>query len=89
MGKYNALMQLLALPGIGPWTVAYWRLRCGLDTDAFPASDLVLQKALGGGANEDEQDSLVASSLMAGIKSLLGVKPQQDYKDKVAEVPLD
>ncbi len=30
-----------------------------------------------------------ASSLMAGIKSLLGVKPQQDYKDKVAEVPLD
>ena len=41
--------QLLALPGIGPWTVAYWRLRCGLDTNAFPASDLVLQKALGGG----------------------------------------
>ncbi|WP_374371081.1 pyridoxamine 5'-phosphate oxidase family protein [Tabrizicola sp.] len=30
-----------------------------------------------------------ASSLMAGIKALLGVKPQQDYKDKVAEVPLD
>lgn len=30
-----------------------------------------------------------ASSLMAGIKSLLGVKPQQDFKDKVAEVPLD
>ncbi|WP_429067583.1 AlkA N-terminal domain-containing protein [Aeromonas bestiarum] len=41
--------QLLALPGIGPWTVAYWRLRCGQDPDAFPASDLVLQKALGGG----------------------------------------
>ena len=39
--------QLLALPGIGPWTVAYWRLRCGLDPDAFPASDLVLLKALG------------------------------------------
>lgn len=37
--------ELLALPGIGPWTVAYWRLRCG-DPDAFPASDLVLQKAL-------------------------------------------
>lgn len=41
--------QLLALPGIGPWTIAYWRLRTGQDTDAFPASDLVLQKALGGG----------------------------------------
>ena len=37
--------ELLALPGIGPWTVAYWRLRCGQDPDAFPASDLVLQKA--------------------------------------------
>jgi general stress protein 26 len=30
-----------------------------------------------------------ASSLIAGIKSLFGAKPQQDYKDKVAEVPLD
>ncbi|MCH7370500.1 DNA-3-methyladenine glycosylase 2 [Aeromonas sp. MR16] len=40
---------LLALPGIGPWTIAYWRLRTGQDPDAFPASDLVLQKALGGG----------------------------------------
>ena len=30
-----------------------------------------------------------ASSLMAGIKAMLGIKPQQDYKDKVAEVPLD
>jgi general stress protein 26 len=30
-----------------------------------------------------------ASSLMAGVKSLLGIKPQEDYKDKVAEVPLD
>jgi AraC family transcriptional regulator, regulatory protein of adaptative response / DNA-3-methyladenine glycosylase II len=38
--------ELLALPGIGPWTVAYWRLRCGWDPDAFPAGDLVLQKAL-------------------------------------------
>ena len=38
--------QLLALPGIGPWTLAYWRLRCGDDPDAFPAGDLVLQKAL-------------------------------------------
>ena len=40
---------LLALPGIGPWTVSYWRLRTGQDPDAFPAADLVLQKALGGG----------------------------------------
>jgi general stress protein 26 len=29
-----------------------------------------------------------ASSLMAGLKLLLGVDPKQDYKDKVAEVTL-
>ncbi|MBP8218448.1 DNA-3-methyladenine glycosylase 2 family protein [Aeromonas allosaccharophila] len=54
--------QLLALPGIGPWTVAYWRLRCGLDTDAFPASDLVLQKALGGGAKLPVKEVLAQSA---------------------------
>ena len=54
--------QLLALPGIGPWTVSYWRLRCGLDTDAFPASDLVLQKALGGGAKLPVKEVLAQSA---------------------------
>jgi general stress protein 26 len=29
-----------------------------------------------------------ASSLLAGIKALLGGKPQEDFRDKVAEVPL-
>jgi general stress protein 26 len=29
-----------------------------------------------------------ASSLVAGIKLLLGIDPKKDYKDKVAEVPL-
>ncbi len=40
--------RLLAMPGIGPWTVAYLRLRLLGDLDAFPAGDLVLRKALGG-----------------------------------------
>ena len=31
---------------------------------------------------------LDASSLVAGIKMLLGVDPKKDYKDKVAEVSL-
>jgi general stress protein 26 len=31
---------------------------------------------------------LNASSLLAGVKLLLGVDPKQDYKDKVAEVDL-
>lgn len=30
-----------------------------------------------------------ASSLIAGIKALFGRKPQQDYKDKVADVTLE
>jgi general stress protein 26 len=31
---------------------------------------------------------LDASSMVAGIKMLLGVDPKQDYRDKVAEVEL-
>jgi hypothetical protein len=31
---------------------------------------------------------LDASSIVAGIKMLLGVDPKKDYKDKVAEVTL-
>jgi 3-methyladenine DNA glycosylase/8-oxoguanine DNA glycosylase len=37
---------LLAIPGIGPWTAEYIALRCIADTDAFPATDLILQRAL-------------------------------------------
>ncbi|CAN5330533.1 hypothetical protein BH10PLA2_BH10PLA2_20900 [soil metagenome] len=39
--------QLLALPGIGPWTSEYIGLRALGDTDAFPGSDLVLKRSLG------------------------------------------
>ncbi len=38
---------LLSLPGIGPWTESYLRMRAQSDTDAFPAGDLGIQKALG------------------------------------------
>ncbi|MBF4478337.1 DNA-3-methyladenine glycosylase family protein [Rhodococcus rhodochrous] len=37
--------DLLALPGIGPWTVDYLALRLG-DRDAYPSGDLVLRRAL-------------------------------------------
>ncbi|MCK0091911.1 3-methyladenine DNA glycosylase 2 [Rhodococcus sp. F64268] len=40
--------DLLALPGIGPWTVDYLSLRALGDRDAFPSGDLVLRRALGG-----------------------------------------
>lgn len=37
---------LLALPGIGPWTVDYLTLRCLRDPDGYPAGDLVLRRML-------------------------------------------
>ena len=42
--------QLVALPGIGPWTAEYVAMRALRDPDAFPFSDLVVKrevKALG------------------------------------------
>ena len=36
----RARRDLLALPGIGPWTVEYIAMRALGDPDAFPASDL-------------------------------------------------
>ncbi|MET3804026.1 3-methyladenine DNA glycosylase/8-oxoguanine DNA glycosylase [Nakamurella sp. UYEF19] len=41
------LRELLALPGIGPWTTEYLAVRALGDRNAFPAGDLVLQRALG------------------------------------------
>jgi AraC family transcriptional regulator, regulatory protein of adaptative response / DNA-3-methyladenine glycosylase II len=37
---------LLSIKGIGPWTVEMIALRCLGDTDAFPASDLIINRAL-------------------------------------------
>lgn len=41
-----ARAALLALPGVGPWTVEIVALRALRDPDAFPASDLGLRAAL-------------------------------------------
>jgi AraC family transcriptional regulator of adaptative response / DNA-3-methyladenine glycosylase II len=38
--------RLLAIPGIGPWTVEYVAMRALRDPDAFPAADLGLRQAL-------------------------------------------
>ena len=37
--------RLEGIPGIGPWTRAYYAMRALADPDAFPAGDLVLRKA--------------------------------------------
>ncbi len=41
-----AQAALVALPGIGPWTASYLRMRALGDADAFPAADLGILKAL-------------------------------------------
>lgn len=38
--------QLLAAPGIGPWSAEYITLRALGDTDSFPKTDLILKRAL-------------------------------------------
>ncbi|MFM0216089.1 DNA-3-methyladenine glycosylase family protein [Paraburkholderia caledonica] len=38
--------ELLALPGIGPWTVEYVAMRAWRDADAWPALDLVLMQSI-------------------------------------------
>lgn len=43
---------LLALPGIGPWTVSYFALRALRDPDAWPGTDLVLRRSLPGSASD-------------------------------------
>jgi 3-methyladenine DNA glycosylase/8-oxoguanine DNA glycosylase len=42
-----AAARLLALPGIGPWTIGYLRMRLFGDPDVVPVGDLVLRRALG------------------------------------------
>ena len=57
-----AASRLLALPGIGPWTVAYVRMRALSDPDAFMAGDLGVRKALAGlGVPSTEQQALAMS----------------------------
>jgi AraC family transcriptional regulator of adaptative response / DNA-3-methyladenine glycosylase II len=43
----RAEAQLLALPGIGPWTVGYIRMRALSDPDAFLPADVGVLEALG------------------------------------------
>jgi 3-methyladenine DNA glycosylase/8-oxoguanine DNA glycosylase len=48
-GPAAAVEQLCAIPGIGAWTAQYIAMRALGETDAFPAGDLGVRKALGNG----------------------------------------
>jgi len=44
----EVIQQLVALPGIGPWTANYIAMRALRWPDAFPKEDIVVRKSLGG-----------------------------------------
>jgi AraC family transcriptional regulator of adaptative response / DNA-3-methyladenine glycosylase II len=44
--REQAIGRLLQLPGVGPWTASYIAMRALGDPDAFPLTDLGLQRAL-------------------------------------------
>ncbi|MCA9550045.1 MAG: response regulator, partial [Myxococcales bacterium] len=43
---HGAVERLRKIPGIGDWTAQYIAMRAARDADAFPASDVGLQRAL-------------------------------------------
>jgi AraC family transcriptional regulator of adaptative response / DNA-3-methyladenine glycosylase II len=45
-GRPEHAAALLAMPGIGPWTVAYLALRAARDPDVFLPTDLAVRRAL-------------------------------------------
>jgi AraC family transcriptional regulator of adaptative response / DNA-3-methyladenine glycosylase II len=57
----EAEAELDALPGIGPWTASYVRMRTLGDRDAFPAADLGVIKALRALLSEEPTPSRIAA----------------------------
>ena len=55
----EARRRLLALPGIGPWTVEYVAMRALGDPDAFPAGDLWLRRSLASLGGPDDGPGLL------------------------------
>ena len=52
--------QLIALPGVGPWTASYVTMRAQRDPDAFLAADLGVRKAMASLGVEDERRAIEA-----------------------------
>lgn len=55
-GLDEAVARLCELPGIGDWTAQYIAMRALREPDAFPAGDLGLRKAIGGGEAAPARD---------------------------------
>ena len=57
---HRAHARLVQLPGIGDWTAQYVAMRAARDADAFPASDVGLQRALQSAAGRPSARALLA-----------------------------
>jgi len=78
----RAEAQLLALPGIGPWTAAYIRMRALSDPDAFLPTDVGVLEALGrlGSAPADVRGPAVrARAAQAAAELAEGWRPWRSY----------
>jgi 3-methyladenine DNA glycosylase/8-oxoguanine DNA glycosylase len=69
----EAQAALDALPGIGPWTASYVRMRALGDRDAFPAADLGIVKAMRAATGND------AITVAAIEKHASGWRPWRAY----------
>lgn len=56
----TVIARLTQLPGFGPWTAQYWALRALRDSDAFPAADLALLRAMEEGGARPAPSALLA-----------------------------
>jgi AraC family transcriptional regulator of adaptative response / DNA-3-methyladenine glycosylase II len=54
--------RLCAVPGIGAWTAHYVAMRACGETDAFPAGDLGLRRALGGARGPVSERALLSAA---------------------------
>ena len=61
----EAIAQLVALKGIGPWTAEVYLLFCAAHPDIFPAGDLALLKAAQHGLGLDARPTIKEMIVMA------------------------
>jgi AraC family transcriptional regulator, regulatory protein of adaptative response / DNA-3-methyladenine glycosylase II len=53
--REQARAQLVALPGVGPWTAEYVAMRALADPDAWPGTDLVLRRQVAARSAQPDQ----------------------------------
>jgi AraC family transcriptional regulator, regulatory protein of adaptative response / DNA-3-methyladenine glycosylase II len=79
----RAEARLLSMPGIGPWTAAYIRMRALADPDAFPPADVGVLGALGrlgavpGGTGPAGRASVASARAVAELAE--GWRPWRSY----------